>query len=350
MAVIPPSFINTVAYSGETLRRDLSGLAAGGASAGVPRTGLLDVRGMGVSLSGTTVRVDAGPCIIGSAKGGYLTGTDALTTIRALTASDATNPRLDRVVLEVLDPDNGIAGGNRTGQLRVIDGVAAAIPGLPVQPALSIHLGQILVPANGGAPAVTVNPPLTAAEGAPIPVRSKSERDALPKWGGLMVQRIDLGWAIELWDGAKWTLPSATPHLSLRVSQSTFSTPNVPWGMGTIAQLTNGVQPATRQADQFTFPFNDRVAVAQAGVYTAHYVVDFFGSDGVTPKASTGWIQISENNTAGQLLGAASFSAVGSISATAAGFYLPAGGIVAVNYQTASGVTANGRFTLTRIA
>jgi hypothetical protein len=212
MAVIPPLWINALQVNSENLRRDLGGLVLSD-TIGSPRTGVLDPRALAITLSGQTVLVGPGPCMIGSTKGGYLTGVDVLTVVRSLTPADATNPRLDRVVLEVLDPDNGSAGTERLARLRVIDGVPAAIPGLPALPALAIHVGQVSVPTSGsGNPVATSNPPLTTTAGSVLQLRTTAERDAIPstqRWIGLTVAIDALSGSQFRWRGTEW-VPTLT--------------------------------------------------------------------------------------------------------------------------------------------
>ena len=194
--VIKPLFINGVEYDAEGERRGLGGLVAQSAP-GVARTGVLGPA-PAVSLSGSTVQVGAFNGVIGSAKGAYFTGLDSVTPAEgSVPPADATNGRLDRIVLEVLDPDNGSAGTTRTGRLRLIPGTAAAIPALPALPPLSLHVAQVQVPKSpsGAAvtPVVTVDPPLTVASGVPVPVQTEAERDALGVTGAREVARLDNG-------------------------------------------------------------------------------------------------------------------------------------------------------------
>ena len=213
---LDPSWINAPSgvgpsYDAEELRRLQGYQLAGGATPGSSRTGVLNPRDLALSLSGSNVLVGAGGAVIGTAKGAYVCGVATTTTIGALLAADVTNPRRDRVVLRILDPDNGGPAG-RKAQLEIIDGTpnasAATGGGYPAEPALAITLGYVDVPkAGAGSPSATVTSPITAAAGAPIPVRSQAEADALPKWVGLEVSRLDArGWA-QVWDGSKWYAP-----------------------------------------------------------------------------------------------------------------------------------------------
>ena len=209
MAVRTPLYINQIDYDAETERRGFAGLVAQSVP-GVARTGVLGPA-PAVSLSGSTVQVGPFNAVIGSSKGAYLVAVDAVTAAGTIGVADATNGRLDRVVLEVLDPDNGSAGTTRLGRLRVIPGEAKAIPGLPALPPLALHVAQVLVPKSGaGNPVVTVDPPFTAAAGAPVPVRSQAERDALPLVNGMQALRLDTpGRDVDVCTGLSW-LPGGT--------------------------------------------------------------------------------------------------------------------------------------------
>lgn len=212
---LDPSWINAPggvgpSYDAEELRRLQGYQLAAGTTAGSSRTGVLNVRDLALSLSGSNVLVGPGGAVIGTAKGAYVCGVAAVTTIGALVAADVTNPRRDRVVLEILDPDNGGTAG-RKAQLRIIDGTpnasAATGGGFPAAPTSPfIDLGYADMPkAGAGSPSLTITAPITAMAGAPIPVRSLAERDALPKWNGLQVQRLDLaGKATQTFNGADW--------------------------------------------------------------------------------------------------------------------------------------------------
>lgn len=208
MAVTTPLHLNGVPYNGEAMRRGLSGLLAQ-TSAGVPRSGVLGPA-PSVTLSGSTVRVSPFNAAVSSGKGAYLLAVDSVTDAGTLAVADATNSRRDRVVLEVLDPDNGSGGTTRSGRLRVIAGTPAALPDLPPLPAMALHIAQIQVPKSpsGAAvtPVVTIDAPFTATAGAPIPVRTVAERDALLKFEGAQALRLDApGRTVDVVVGGVWS-------------------------------------------------------------------------------------------------------------------------------------------------
>ena len=225
---LDPSWINAPSgvgpsYDAEELRRLQGYQLAGGATPGTSRTGVLNPRDLALSLSGSNVLVGAGGAVIGTAKGAYVCGVAATTTIGALLAADVTNPRRDRVVLEILDPDNG-GGAGRKAQLRIIDGTpnasAATGGGFPAAPSSPfIDLGYADMPKSGGGnPSLTITAPITTAAGATLPVRTKAERDALPKWEGLTVIRLDLLGLTQTVIGGNWVSNYAAPFRHWRAT------------------------------------------------------------------------------------------------------------------------------------
>lgn len=208
MAVILPSTINAdeatglPKYSAEVMRLNM-GASFTLAQPGLVRTGAIGAEPE-VSLDGSTVQVGPFPCVIGTAKGAYITGLDSITTAGTVDVADPTNPRRDRIILQVLDPDNGGAAATRNGVLRIVRGEPAPLPGLPPLPSNSLPIGEIYVPRAGtGAPTLTRNCPLTSAAGAPVPVRNEDERASIVPRAGQLVQRLDRAGALEVgFDGA----------------------------------------------------------------------------------------------------------------------------------------------------
>lgn len=214
---LDPTWINAPggvgpSYDSEELRRNQGFTIARGATPGSARAGILAVGDLALSLSGLNVRLGAGGCVVATAKGAYITGFAAVTTVGALAAADVTNPRRDRVVIEILDPDNG-GGAGRKGQARVITGTpnvsAATGGGYPPEPSGPVlTIGYVDVPKSGGGnPVVTLTAPYTAAAGAPVPVRDATEMNALPKRSDALCQRLDLGGVIYTCTGSAWVAP-----------------------------------------------------------------------------------------------------------------------------------------------
>lgn len=88
-----------------------------------------------------------------SNQGRYYQRNSAAQTLDLAIAPDATNPRIDQLVLEVKD-DNHDASGLNVGRLRVVSGTASAgatlanRSGAAALPSTCIRLADILVPAN----------------------------------------------------------------------------------------------------------------------------------------------------------------------------------------------------------
>lgn len=204
MAVSLPLYINQATYDAEAERRGQQGTFYQSA-AGTVRSGALGPAPT-VTVSGVNLLVGPFSAVIGSGKGAYQLSVDSVTTASGtITTADATNARRDRLVLEVLDPDNGITGGTRVGRLRIITGTAAAVPALPALPALALHIAAVDVPKSGsGAPSVTIDTPLTATVGAPVPVRNVTERGQLTPRVGDQVNRLDVPGVIQTWTGSTW--------------------------------------------------------------------------------------------------------------------------------------------------
>lgn len=248
MAVILPSTINGVPYPAEVMRRNM-GAAFAQSSAGAVRSGVIGFP-PSASLSGSTVNVGAFSCVVGSAKGAYLTGLDSVTSAGSLGVADPTNPRRDRVVLEVLDPDNGGASGVREGRLRLIAGTPGALPGLPALPVNALHVAEVLVPrAGAGGPVLTVTPQLTAAVGAPVPVRDVEDRSSLAVYNGLRVARLDLGGREQVYSGGSWRSPAES-----LVEAATSDAPVQKRGVVTVQSDANGAA-----AFRFGSPFPTRI-------------------------------------------------------------------------------------------
>jgi hypothetical protein len=123
----------------------------------------------------------------------------------AVTAADATNPRVDIIYLRSDDPAEADGSTVPVVAAGYLAGVPAAVPAAPATPARAMVLATVAVPASGGgAPTVSFTAPFTVAAGAPIPVRTQAERDALVAYDGLTVYRLDL-FRFETWvTGPGW--------------------------------------------------------------------------------------------------------------------------------------------------
>jgi hypothetical protein len=138
-------------------------------------------------------------------QGMYGWSTDANVT-GAVTAADATYTRKDIVYIQINDSSAGDGSGATTAPVVYLAGTPSASPVAPTLPARSFLVGTITVPqSGGGSPTVVLNTARYATAGAPLPVYSQAERDALAAYDGLIVQRRDLtGRPLETYNGTAW--------------------------------------------------------------------------------------------------------------------------------------------------
>jgi hypothetical protein len=99
--------------------------------------------------SGLTCTVRAGVAVVERTTkvGSYVVVSETSVPVTLATA-DATNSRIDRVDLQVLDGALGDNGGVSLTQIVVTTGVASGTPAVPAAPANSIPLAQVLLPAT----------------------------------------------------------------------------------------------------------------------------------------------------------------------------------------------------------
>lgn len=291
---LDPTWINAAAgapaYDSEELRRNQGFTLAKGATPGSARGGLLAVGDLDISLSGTTVRLGPGGCLVETAKGPYITGLAAVTNVDTLVAADVTNPRRDRVVIRILDPDNGGIAG-RKGQASVITGTpnasAATGGGYPAEPSGPVlTIGYVDVPKSGaGSPTFTVTAPYTAAMGAPVPVRTLAERDALPKRNGLMAYRLDRG-GIDHCNGTVWSEAETAAHIEFSYNVASGFPNNSKWGPGALTLDTSAVSTDLALASS---PASDKITLPKAGLY----LIWFGGAFGAGVGGNS-WFQIKD--------------------------------------------------------
>lgn len=346
---LDPTWINAPggvgpSYDSEELRRNQAFTIARGTTPGSARAGILAVGDLALSLSGMNVRLGAGGCVVATAKGAYVTGFAATTTVDALQAADVTNPRRDRVVIEILDPDNGGAAG-RKGQARVITGTpnasAATGGGYPAEPSGPVlTIGHVDMPKSGaGSPVLTMTAPYTAAAGAPIPVRNVTEMNALPKRNGDQCIRLDLGGDMFTCNGSAW----------LGTAHAEFIGPIVTTAPG------SGTTPGNLSRDN-SVPTNSSFVQADvagslkvlvSGVYAGGFMVYPSTAAGEPqPGKSTAIVMASGveiGRSVGGDYGGVNFGAVIMPK------YLPAGTVIGFSLATTTGVKVGSRVTLTRI-
>jgi len=193
-----------------------------------------------------------------------------------VTAADATYDRKDIVYIQVNDSDMDTSGA-KSAPVLYLAGTASASPVAPALPARSFLVGTITVPkAGGGSPTVVRNPAVYVAAGAPLPVSSSTERDALTVFDGLSVRRMDIpGRPVETWDGTDWV--GAIRHEEWTYSNPANTVPNATgWGpgLGTL-DTTNSVYSGFGST-----PANEVFKVNTAGRYTFHWYMILGGVNG----------------------------------------------------------------------
>ncbi|MGZ4587270.1 MAG: hypothetical protein ACXVX9_05665 [Mycobacteriaceae bacterium] len=217
-------------YSGRMLRQAL-GVLLGGATSSRPLGGRSGVRpgtsGLGSATSTVwTVNPHAGALDLESstAAGPYLYSVDDTSNTGTVTAADATNPRVDLVYVTLNDPAEGDGSSAPGAVFGYVAGTPADSPTTPATPARSMALFTISVPKSGtGSPTTTDVAPFTSAAGAAEPVRSQAERDALVKYDGRTVFRLDTG-GFETCYGGVW----GEPYINVcQKSAATAPTQNV---------------------------------------------------------------------------------------------------------------------------
>lgn len=142
MALTAPLFLQEGEYSARITRQLLSIIGTEGVIDGLT----VSERAAGANMS---VDVAAGKAIIDgddqSNQYRYLAANEAIVNLVVATA-DPSNPRIDRVVLEVRDTNAGGATGD-DANLRVIEGTPAGAPTAPAIPDTAISLATIAVAA-----------------------------------------------------------------------------------------------------------------------------------------------------------------------------------------------------------
>lgn len=240
MAVIKPWAMNalngTPLYDAPTLRNHFGALLHAGRSATLPLPGVLDPRALAVDVSSDpTVVVSAGPGVVVTSGGGYGTGLDGAWT-GTLAARHATLSRIDRVILEVLDTTT-----QRTAQVRIITGTAAATPSAPALPASALSLATIAVPSASGGQATATDTRLSsAAAGGIIRVPDNAARLRVSTPPAGVVQYVSQEDAGTLWQrvGTAWSQVFPVP-----TSDTGWTTTGLVYGTGWTSAAAGQWQP-----------------------------------------------------------------------------------------------------------
>lgn len=176
-------------YTGADMRRLIGGLMISTADdVTVARTGATDQRAFRTRIvGGRQVVVDPGTYVIGTKRGAYFVTLDEVAEIGTLSPADATNPRYDRVVLRIDDPDTS-GGEDRQASLEIVEGTPAPAPAVeePEGTPVWVETGRTRVEA-GVTPSMSDLRTFTAAAGGVTTVSGTSEMDRLAKPAGALV-------------------------------------------------------------------------------------------------------------------------------------------------------------------
>src|SRR5665647_310257 len=185
--------------AGATAARPLgarSGVRPGTSATTVTATSTLWTMGLHAGILDMETAVEAGP---------YAYAVNTAQT-GAVTAADATRPRVDIVWVRLDDPAESDGSSVPAVVAGYTAGAPLALPVAPATPARCMVLATINVPlSGGGSPTVIWVAPYTVAAGAPTPVYSASDRDAKfpTPYDGLQVYRLDLH-LVETYNGTAW--------------------------------------------------------------------------------------------------------------------------------------------------
>lgn len=259
------------AYSAQNERQALAPLFGGGSGVALAARSGFRVGTPSNILTATSTTWTLVPCSAvispgaATAQGSYRWATDANAT-GSVTAADATYARKDIVYIQVNDSSSGDGSGALTAPVSYLAGTPSASPVAPTLPARSFLVGTISVPiAGGGSPTVVLNPAVFVAAGAPQPVFSQAERDALTAYDGLMVERMDVaGRPLEAYYGSSYTRgPAAQGMMPGRVKVTANGA-----GLTTLAVQNN--------IGSFTFLANRKYKIVWQGGYSLSVASDYF--------------------------------------------------------------------------
>lgn len=188
------------------LRRADSAMFAGDGSPNGVRGGIVrhGDNSLAVAVNGSDqVTVQPGAFVIPAATGlgVYRGALQTVTSAVALSARNATNPRIDLIVIQV-------AGAGAV--VKTIDGTPGSSPSAPALPAQHIELARVTVPATGGG-AVTVDATWRAYAAALGGTLYVEQANRLPGSGNQKGQRaIALNTGVEhVWNGTIWRTDDA---------------------------------------------------------------------------------------------------------------------------------------------
>ncbi|AYN57740.1 minor tail protein [Arthrobacter phage DrManhattan] len=264
-------------------------------SPGNPRNGLLDQKATTVVSGTASMTYSVGPCNVvvnrAAGEGAYIFSLTGTTTV-ATTAAPGTGSRWDLIYVKQNDPDKGDA--SNTAVLAVLQGTSST--GTPTKPTASLPAGAYVLAearvysgataTNGAQVTITQTWRYTALRGAPVPVRSTTERDEITPAAGYLVKRLDIdNNATEFYTGSAWQLFNA-PQVAKLTGGAIAYPANTLWGPGTLTLDSAGSKNPTFIASTGS----DGFTVSEPGVYMVTWMTLGTGS------VSAGWTAIKNND------------------------------------------------------
>jgi hypothetical protein len=188
----------------------------------------------------------------------------------AITAANATNPRIDLIVVKV--QDQAYSGAVNTASIVAVTGTAAASPSPPAAPANSIILAQISVPANDTTitnSQITDQRPILTAPGGIIPVTSTTRPSGTLISVGQVIQETDTN-LFRWWNGTSWLLiPCVLQETTLLADTATVTFNNIPAGVKHLRLSWRARTTNAGQANELRMRVNNVSTSDYFGQFTA---------------------------------------------------------------------------------
>lgn len=225
------------------------------------RTGVVRAPGSPMLVTGTastapwTVIVAAGHVVgsKGSSNGPYYAANDGAYTVN-LTVPPTSNSRIDVIYAMQQDPAAIVnADASVAAVIAAAPGTPGASPAVPAIPSGAVALAQVLIAStatagtSGAGVTITDVRQFTVPRGAPIPVQSQTERDAITVFDGLTVDRLDVH-RIETYNNTTWSARSGILSATTGRTGTPSGTILEQTGYQSVSTGAGGVLPAV------TFP------------------------------------------------------------------------------------------------
>lgn len=208
----PPLYMLNTTYQAADFR---AALCAAWLSAGVIRSSSTSLKATQLGTPALAVQVASGYAILTDSRASagsnmFLAGTGASQTQVALATADATNPRIDLVVIRIRNVEFG--DGSTAGSLEAITGTPAGSPVAPATPNGCVALATVAVSANATQilnANITDQRTYAAPVGAGvIPKGSTANRPFTLSADSVVYLNTDTN-LLEYWNGSTWVNANA---------------------------------------------------------------------------------------------------------------------------------------------